>query len=152
MKHLVALLVKFLMITAVLAIILGFVYGVDFGDILAISFWLTLAAYLIGDLFVLPRFGNLVATLADFGLAYFGTWLLGNMFIDEPIRLGVASFLSAVLITVGEIFFHSYLVRNVLNEDQKRNRPTMRESQRPAFQTEVSDEIYPNVNRDKKEE
>ncbi|MCU9613573.1 YndM family protein [Caldibacillus lycopersici] len=147
MKHLRALLYKFVMILAVLSIILGFVYGVSFGEILTISLILTIAAYVIGDLFVLPKAGNLTATIADFGLAFFGIWLLGSMFIDETIRLGVASFLSAVLITVGEIFFHAYLVRSVLNEPKDR-KPSVnyRTKATPAYQTEMAEETYPEVN------
>lgn len=35
---------------------------------------LTVIAYLIGDLFILRRTNNLVATLADFGLAFLFFW------------------------------------------------------------------------------
>lgn len=104
MEHLRSLVIKFVMITAMLAVVFGFLYGVSFGDILTISFILTITAYLVGDLLILPRFGNTAATIADFGLAYLGAWMIGAMIIEEPIRMGTASFLSAVLIAIGKSF------------------------------------------------
>ncbi|WP_062356818.1 YndM family protein [Bacillus kwashiorkori] len=142
MKHIRSLIYKFLLLTLVLLFILGFVYGVSIGDILAISFILTIAAYVLGDLSILPRFGNLAATVADFGLALFGVWVLGYTFIEEPIRLGVASFLSAILISVGEIFFHNYLINNVLFTTDNEQRKIFRE---PNYQTEIAEEQFPDV-------
>ncbi len=43
---------------------------VAIGLALAYAFALTVLAYLIGDLLILPPFGNAVATLADGGLAF----------------------------------------------------------------------------------
>ncbi|WP_050632314.1 YndM family protein [Bacillus andreraoultii] len=142
MKHLRSLLIKFVLVLAVLSIVLGFLYGVSFGDILTISLLLTMGAYLLGDMFILPAYGNTMATIADFGLAYFGTWLIGAMIIEQPIRIGVASFLSAILIAVGEVFFHRYLVRNVLTEtEQTQNRVTTYQTT-PSYQTEMGEENY----------
>ena len=121
MKHTRALLIKFVMITVVLLVTLGFLYGVDFGDILTISLILTIAAYLIGDMVILPQFGNTAATIADFGLAYLGTWLVGAMIIEQPIRLGVASFITALIIAIGEAFYHRYLTKTVIHDQNKKD-------------------------------
>ncbi|KIO65846.1 hypothetical protein B4064_2415 [Caldibacillus thermoamylovorans] len=145
MEHLRSLVIKFVMITAMLAVVFGFLYGVSFGDILTISFILTITAYLVGDLLILPRFGNTAATIADFGLAYLGAWMIGAMIIEEPIRMGTASFLSAVLIAIGEVFFHRYVVNNVINDkDTTQNRATNSQA-RPSYQTEMAEENYPKV-------
>lgn len=145
MEHLRSLVIKFVMITAMLAVVFGFLYGVSFGDILTISFILTITAYLVGDLLILPRFGNTAATIADFGLAYLGAWMIGAMIIEEPIRLGTASFLSAALIAIGEVFFHRYVVNNVINDkDTTQNRATNSQA-RPSYQTEMAEENYPKV-------
>src|SRR5690606_31237133 len=101
MRHVRAILYKFILTTAILLFTLGFLYGVSLADILTISALLTLGAYMIGDLLLLPNYGNIVATLADFGLVFFGVLLLGSVYIEESIRLGVASFLSALLLAVG---------------------------------------------------
>lgn len=97
------------MVTLVLWIVLGAFFNVSFGDILITSILLTGAAFLIGDLFILPKFGNPVATIADFGLALLGVWLLGALLFDPAISLGAAALLSAIVIAIGEFFFHMYL-------------------------------------------
>lgn len=142
MKHLRSLLIKFVLILAMTSVVFGFLYGVSFGDILTISLLLTMGAYLLGDMFILPAYGNTVATLADFGLAYFGSWLIGAMIIEQPIRIGVASFISAILIAAGEVFFHRYLMRNVLTEtEQMKNRVGTYQAT-PSYQTEMGEENY----------
>ncbi len=149
MKHIRALLVKFVMVTAVLWIVLGLFYGVNFGDIFAISLFLTIAAYIIGDLVILPRFGNAVATMADFGLAFLGTWLIGGGFIEENIPLGLASLYAAIGITVGEWFFHSYMVNQILPDDENaRNR----NARHDEYATEFSEEPKPELNKDQEQD
>ncbi|MBJ8206429.1 DUF2512 family protein, partial [Bacillus cereus] len=66
MKHIVALLIKYTAITAVLLIILGIFQDISISRVLLIALFLTGAAYLIGDLFILPKYGNMIATIADF--------------------------------------------------------------------------------------
>jgi hypothetical protein len=143
MKHTRALLIKFVMITVVLLVTLGFLYGVDFGDILTISLFLTIAAYLIGDMVILPQFGNTAATIADFGLAYLGTWLVGAMIIEQPIRLGVASFITALIIAIGEAFYHRYLTKTVIHDQNKKDDLDLL---RPSYQTEFAEETNPKIN------
>ncbi|MCT4572034.1 YndM family protein, partial [Bacillus thuringiensis] len=89
MKHIVALLIKYTAITAVLLIMLSIFQGISIPRVLLISLFLTGAAYLIGDLFILPKYGNMIATMADFGLSFFGTWLLTSLFtnLDVSSRL-----------------------------------------------------------------
>jgi Protein of unknown function (DUF2512) len=99
MKHIGPLFIKFLMSLAVTTIILGLIYNVTFGDILFISILLTGISYFLGDLFILPRYGNTVATIADFGVTFIATWLLGIMVIERIIPLGIASFFVALFIS-----------------------------------------------------
>ncbi|PFJ17613.1 hypothetical protein COD67_17610 [Bacillus cereus] len=82
MKHIVALLIKYIAITAVLLIILGIFQGISIPRVLLISLFLTGATYLIGDLFILPKYRNPIATIADFGLSFFGVWLLACLFTN----------------------------------------------------------------------
>lgn len=147
MEHFRSLLYKFVFTTAILWLTLGFLYGVSFTDILTISALLSIGAYLIGDLFILPFFGNTAATLADFALVFLGVMLLGSVYIEEPIRFGVASFLSALFISVAEIFFHRYLTREgVVAEHEKRKKPTPRLDYQTEFAEEdipEKDDLYP---------
>ncbi|WP_000680660.1 YndM family protein, partial [Bacillus cereus] len=121
MKHIVALLIKYTAITAVLLIILSIFQGISIPRVLLISLFLTGAAYLIGDLFILPKYGNMIATMADFGLSFFGTWLLTSLFtnLDATRNIGFSSFLAALIIGGIEVFFHIYMQKLVLRNDNE---------------------------------
>ncbi|QWI17373.1 DUF2512 family protein [Bacillus wiedmannii] len=121
MKHIVALLIKYTAITAVLLVILGIFQGISIPRVLLISLLLTGAAYLIGDLFVLPKYGNMIATMADFGLSFFGIWLLTSLFtdLDATRNIGLSSFIAALIIGGIEVFFHIYMQKLVLRNDNE---------------------------------
>ena len=124
MKHFVALLIKYTAITAVLLIVLSIFKGISIPRVLLISLFLTGAAYLIGDLFILPKYGNMIATIADLGLSFFGIWLLTPLFTDLDVtrNIGLSSFIAALIIGGTEIFFHIYMKRLVLrNNNELRN-------------------------------
>ncbi|ASK63736.1 hypothetical protein CFK37_17015 [Virgibacillus phasianinus] len=116
MEHLKGLITKFVLVTAVLFVVLSLFYGVDFGDVLLISLVLTGISYL-GDMYVLPNTSNTVATLADLGLSFIIVWLFGGSIIEENIPIILASIISAVIISICEVFFHIYMERHVLEED-----------------------------------
>ncbi|MFY0217361.1 YndM family protein [Bacillus cereus] len=121
MKHFVALLIKYTAVTAVLLVILGIFQGISIPRVLLISLFLTGAAYLIGDLFILPKYGNMIATIADFGLSFFGIWLLTSLFtnLDSTRNIGFSSFLAALIIGGIEVFFHIYMQKLVLRNDNE---------------------------------
>jgi len=135
-EHVRALIVKFIMCTVFLWIILGLFYGVGFGDIVAIGVILTIVAYLLGDLFILPTFGNIAATIADFVLAFIVIWLLGAALIDVPIPLVTASFISALVIAAGEWFFHRYMDNQVIGDKNRKNRPLKEDNVATEFAEE----------------
>ncbi|AVP47951.1 YndM family protein [Bacillus cereus] len=140
MKHIVALLIKYTAITAVLLIILSIFKGISIPKVLLISLFLTGAAYLIGDLFILPKYGNMIATIADLGLSFFGIWLLISLFtdLDATRNIGVSSFIAALIIGGTEVFFHIYMKRLVLhNDDNLKNHNHIRHDK---YAMEMSDE------------
>jgi len=64
--------------------------------------------YAIGDLLILPSYGNLVASLGDGGLAAATAYAYGQL--DRSLAATGASLLVfALLIAGGEFFFHRYL-------------------------------------------
>lgn len=135
MKHLKALLIKFVATFVLLYIILGLMYEMTFGEVFLLSAVLGVAAYLIGDMLILPRTNNAIATIADFGLA----WLIIYRFADAMTlddNVFTASLLATVGVALFELFFHRYLATNTLpnrgNNDAKRNL---------QYQTEISDEL-----------
>lgn len=137
MKHIIPLLIKFVLISAVLWVVLGLFYDVSIGDILLISISLSVISYL-GDIFVLPNVSNFWATIGDFGLSFVGIYLLGQVFIDENINLADASLISALFIAIGEIIFHRYM-KSKFEEDEIMTLP--KDFSISRMQTEFSSEL-----------
>jgi len=136
MKHVKALLIKFVATLALLYIILGLMYDMTFGEIFLISAVLGVAAYIIGDMLILPRTNNVIAAIADFGLAWLIIYQLTDaMTVNDNVF--TASLLAAIGVALVEVLFHRYLATNILpnkgnNNGAKRNL---------QYQTEISDEF-----------
>jgi len=107
------------MVLAVLWVVLGWFYGVSFIDILLTSVVLTVVAY-VADVYILPRVGNVFAAIMDFILATAVIWIMGSFLFEEPIALGTASFISAIIITIGELMFHRYMKKQVFDKKPER--------------------------------
>jgi hypothetical protein len=137
MKHLRALAVKFLASLVLLYVILGLMYDMSFTNVFLISLVLGLVSYLIGDLFLLPKTNNTIATLADFGLAFMIIWILGeSLTYGESLLL--ASLISAAGVALFEYFFHKYVAGKVLEDQENQYQNTNYQ-----YQTEASEEFYP---------
>ncbi|KUH41992.1 hypothetical protein M2E15_2084 [Bacillus mycoides] len=149
MKHIVALLIKYTAISAVLLMILGIFQGISIPRILFISLIITGASYLIGDLFILPKYGNMVATIADLGLSFVGIWALTYLLADIELarNIGASAFFAALLIGVAEIFFHIYMKKVVLHGDEDSRESTTIGHDKYAM--EISDEYvdYSRIKR-----
>lgn len=98
MKHIIALLIKFAMIA--------------FGQILYVSITVTAIAYIIGDVFILAVSNNIVATIADAGLALFIIYMFNFLWTNREISFYNA-LIAAVVIGACEWFFHKHVARNV---------------------------------------
>lgn len=71
----------------------------------------TVLNYLLGDLLVLPKFGNIVASIGDGVLAALTAYLVDVL--TPAFRTTSSSLLIfAVLIAFGEYFFHQFLLRS----------------------------------------
>lgn len=118
MKHIIALVVKYVMVASVLEIILGIFTNLSILEILIISLTITIMTYIIGDLLIFSIFNNSVAAVADAGLCWLIIYLFNYVW---PIRyISLLSALSAaVIVGIGEIFFHMYIERNVLQQTPK---------------------------------
>ncbi|MEW9051984.1 MAG: YndM family protein [Neobacillus sp.] len=138
MKHEKALLIKFISTLALLTIILGLFFDMAFSNIFLITLVLGIAAYLIGDLFTLPRTNNLFATLADFGLSFFIIWVMSiNLtFGDGHVLM---SLFAALGVSLFEYLFHRYLANNILSHTNE----STRQRGILQYQTEVSEELTP---------
>ncbi|MGM0845124.1 MAG: YndM family protein [Bacillota bacterium] len=140
MKHLKAFFIKFTACFALLAIILGGIYGVTLGEVFLISVVLSAVSYAAGDLFLLPRSNNTTASLADFGLAFIIIWaMLANMTPVENVLF--PSIVAAAGTAVFEFFYHKYLYRSGLGE---RGGTADAVQEKLQFQTETSEELAPD--------
>jgi F0F1-type ATP synthase assembly protein I len=118
MDHVKALVIKVIMITAVLGVIISWMYNYPIGNTITLAIIITVIAYLIGDLYILRKTNNTVATVADVALGALTIWLIGPLVMPEVIPFSVA-FLSAIVIGVGEWFFHKYVHRQVFNQRRR---------------------------------
>lgn len=121
MKHVKALAIKFIMTAIVSEIVLymstelkTYLYS-----ILYIAAAVTIIAYIIiGDLLILPATNNTVATIADIGLALPTIYIFNFLWNVRTISFTNA-LICAVVIGVGEWFFHKYVSNNVLEKSKE---------------------------------
>lgn len=140
MDHLKALLLKLISSFVLLYIVFGIFTDMSVGRIFFTSLMVGVISYIIGDRLILPRSNNLVATIADFGLAFLIMWLLNR---NEVLtwNLYEMTLIAALGLTLFEYFFHNYLSRNTDKKDRQRNEKTAGNLQ---YQTEAAEELAPN--------
>ncbi|WP_373895287.1 YndM family protein [Virgibacillus natechei] len=114
MRHITALAIKFLITATVVYSLLSIFNVASILEMFLVSLFITGGAYIIGDLILLPRFGNTVATIADFGLAAVGIWLLSLVFVGAEFPVFTISLIAAFFIAVCEAVFHIYMQEKVL--------------------------------------
>ena len=108
MRHLEALVVKFLMVAVILEIVLRFMTTLTFGQILTVALTVTIVSYLIGDLLVLRFTGNFLATIADFVVILFTVYAFNSFFYRPGISF-MDAFWTALILGVAEAAFHRFV-------------------------------------------
>ncbi|ACL70315.1 DUF2512 family protein [Halothermothrix orenii] len=104
-----ALISKFV-ITGIAALI-AFYATSDFTWIIVVSLLGTTLNYLVGDLLVLPNFGNVLASIGDGSMAAITAYIVD--LIAPAFDVTTSSLvLFGLLVAVGEYFFHIYLKRS----------------------------------------
>ena len=68
----------------------------------------TVAAWIVGDLFILRSTNNTVATIADFGLAYIYLWIVADAW-NWNLTFGEI-FIISLIVGFAEWFFHRYIM------------------------------------------
>lgn len=139
MKHIKAFMIKAVSTFILLFVILGLLFNYSIGDIFILTLILGVVSYLLGDLMLLPRTSNLTATISDFAIALLITWFyLANNTISAT-NVFIASLLTAIGVTLFEIFFHRYMRKQVLHEKEDFGRlGNLR------YNAEVSEELTPD--------
>lgn len=138
MNHLKAITVKFLPWLILNYIILGIGFDFSFLTIFWITLVLGIVAYVVGDLLILPRTNNTIATIADFILAYVLLYFLLDAAAEETINLFMAALIPAVAGGIFEWFYHKYVETQIDDYDPGDRR------RRYDYQTEFSEEFDPD--------
>ncbi|MGM7722183.1 YndM family protein [Metabacillus sp. Hm71] len=146
MSHIKAIVIKFIATFALLYVILGIVFDVQFENVLLISLVLGVISYMVGDLVILPRTNNRVATLADFGMAFLVIWLMLDNISNDGADIFWASLFSAIGVALFEYFFHKYVASTVDNKQENKSR----RNNALQYQTEASEEVTPRIPRNRK--
>lgn len=127
MKHIKALLIKFLMIAVVLLVVLTWIFDVSFMDSIWTALVLTVLAYILGD-FLLFRLAanrssqnvrNMIATGGDIIIAFLTIWFMQIALVDADGNLALGTLIAALIISGGEWFFHKYLDQNVFYKNAR---------------------------------
>jgi len=149
MKHFYAIIIKFLACLVLLSVVLGLFFGMAFGAVFLISLALGITSYIIGDLLILPKTSNIIATIVDFAMALGIIWLLSySLYFAD--NLFFMSLIAAAGTAVFEYFFHKYVKNNVINDNEQRAGYRTGQLQ---YQTEASEELTPpRVDLTKKDE
>lgn len=105
-----ALLIKFLMTFVFGIIAFSLLGGNAWSWIFLVALVGTAANYVIGDLVVLPGFGNTIASVGDGITGALVAYIFS--LVVQGFSAGFFSlFVFFILITAGEYFFHGYLLR-----------------------------------------
>lgn len=119
MGHVSALSIKIALVAFVLLTVFSIMYGYVLWNTLVLTFIVTGIAYVIGDLWILKMTNNLISTIADVGIGTLTIWIIGPFVLNDPVPFFLA-FVSALIIAVGEWFFHKYVDMAVFKRGEKR--------------------------------
>src|SRR5699024_8970124 len=134
--------IKFVAISITVLSIYGIFNHVTLSTLMLVSLLTTIISFLIGDLVILRKFGNLTASIVDFFLAFGTLWVLGTLLIGGgmpmvggTVPILTTSFLSAFFIACVEPFVHEYMLNHLsAYEDILDNREPL------DIQTEIAEE------------
>lgn len=140
LNHLKAMALKFIATLIILYVILGLWYDMSFGNVFLITLALGIISYILGDMLILSRTNNTVATLTDFALAFLLIWIMGEN-LTHGDSLILPALVSAVAIALFESYFHKYVANNVFEDNTGKNQNQT--SGKLSYQTEASEEITP---------
>lgn len=114
----IPLILKFLVIFFILGVFF-WMFNMSFMNIFLISLFVTALSF-FGDMFILPRYGNVFATITDFVLVFVVTIAGSAFFLGNAGLLGWAALTPAVLIALSEAFFHKYLRKQFFEDAHPR--------------------------------
>ncbi|WP_420768137.1 YndM family protein [Parageobacillus thermoglucosidasius] len=145
MKHIVPLAFKFVAWSVALLSLFA-IFDAPLLSILIMTAGTTAIAYIIGDLWILPRFGNFAAAIADVPLAFLLIWFASSALFGSAVYMAYASFFSALAIGAIEAFFHLLMEERVL--DEARREQVYRWNEDGSWATEFAEEYENGQGKD----
>ena len=145
MKTIIAIIIKFIGVW-ILSWIAFSVFGtVAFWTVFIIACAVTVLNYVIGDLWILPNWGNVWASIVNGILAGLAAWAI---LYYAPVTYAFNNWIwiFAVIIAVAEFFFHMYLISAHVVE-KKRSDSALYKKDKPSYNTEHGGELYPYSRR-----
>lgn len=116
-RQVLNILVKAVAILAVTGALLPMFSTLSIAEAISIGIVLTFVSYIVGDLLVLPRYGNLVAVGVDVvtaAVVIWGmTWILG-----QPGIMITGLLITAIVIGAVEWFFHGFVNKAVVETNE----------------------------------
>lgn len=112
MKHLAALGIKYIMTVVVLLAFMSLGGSAPLGTRAGLALFLVVVNYLIGDLIILPVYGNRIAVVLDGVLS--AIMLYGLQFISRAVLSVSGAIIMGILIGLTEQFFHRFVKEAIL--------------------------------------
>ena len=108
MKNIINLVIKVAFIFVILFLLIPVFGKGTWTQTMITGLILAILAYITGDLWILPKFGNLAAVLADLGIAALVIWLMMKA-LPHFVLTATGVWIIALVLAIGEWVFHRYL-------------------------------------------
>lgn len=109
MKNLTNLIIKSILVLAVLFILIRVFGRSTWTQTIITGLVLVVLSYLAGDMWILPKYGNFLAVVADLGLGALVLWAMSRA-LPQFILPAAGIWTIAIVLAAGEWFFHMYLM------------------------------------------
>ncbi|GIO27066.1 YndM family protein [Ornithinibacillus bavariensis] len=127
--------IKLIISTIVVFSIFGIFYHANIMNLIVVSILTAGVSYFVVDQYILPRTNNLMATLADFVLAFATLAVLGSFLIVTDMPVILASLFAAFFLALTEPLLHAYI-----QDGEEKERDNMRYVPGRNLQTEFAEE------------
>jgi len=144
LKHIKALGIKWVILIVAIFPVYGIITYASLLNILLITTVLLGVTYLIGDLFILRRFGIIVTSIADLVLSFSILYVFGNIINGIPTQTFIPALTATGFIVAFETFFHVYMENQVLQlgpHVYDKSRQTLVPKK---LRVEASEELFPH--------
>ena len=122
MKNLTNLIIKSIIVLGVLFVFIPIFGRGTWTQTIIIGLVLVALSYVAGDMWILPKYGNWVAVLADLSMAVLVIWLMARALPQFTLSVG-AVWIIALILSVGEWLFHRYLLKTHATDNNKNPQP-----------------------------